>query len=81
VHNSKWNLQRLFEFTEKPSILVTMKTQTGITKKGYVFERSTYNPALDHLMSKELCKDKVDSARAFLKEHGLPKRFYEKDKL
>jgi protoheme ferro-lyase len=39
---------------------------------------NTYNPALDHLIGKELCKDKVDAARAFLKEHGLPKRFYEK---
>lgn len=42
---------------------------------------NTYNPALDHLIGKELCKDKVDAARAFLKEHGLPKRFYEKSDL
>jgi hypothetical protein len=50
-----------------------MKTQTSITKNGYVFERSTYNPALDYLIGKELFKEKVDDARAFLKEHGLPK--------
>ena len=50
-----------------------MKMQTSITKNGYTFERSTYNPALDHLIGKELCKDRVDAARAFLKEHGLPK--------
>jgi protoheme ferro-lyase len=42
---------------------------------------NTYNPALDHLIGKELCKDKVDAARAFLKEHGLPKRFYDKGSL
>jgi protoheme ferro-lyase len=40
---------------------------------------NTYNPALDHLIGKNIGKDKVDAARAFLKEHGLPKRFYEKE--
>jgi hypothetical protein len=54
-----------------------MKTQTSITKNGYNFERSTYNPALDYLIGKELCKEKVDAARAFLKEHGLPKDIVE----
>ena len=34
---------------------------------------NTYNPKLDYLIGKELCKDKVNAARAFLKEHGLPK--------
>jgi hypothetical protein len=33
------------------------------------------------LIGKELFKEKVDAARAFLKEYGLPKRFYEKDNL
>jgi protoheme ferro-lyase len=55
-----------------------MKTQTKIEKKGYNFERSTYNPALDYLIGKELCKEKVDDATAFLIEHGLPKKYYEK---
>jgi hypothetical protein len=55
-----------------------MKTQTSITKNGYTFERSTYNPALDYLIGKELCKEKVDDATAFLIEHGLPKKYYEK---
>ena len=58
-----------------------MKKESSITKKGYVFERSTYNPALDYLIGKELFKEKVDAARAFLKEHGLPKQFYEKSNL
>jgi hypothetical protein len=43
-----------------------MKTQASITK-------NAYNPALDYLIGKELFKEKVDAARAFLKEHGLPK--------
>jgi protoheme ferro-lyase len=51
-----------------------MKTATKSIKPS----NNTYNPALDHLIGKELLKEKVDAARAFLKEHGLPKRFYEK---
>jgi protoheme ferro-lyase len=39
---------------------------------------NTYNPALDHLIGKELCKNKVDAARAFIKKHGLPERFMKK---
>ncbi len=54
-----------------------MKTATKNIKSS----DNTYNPALDHLIGKELCKDKVDAARAFLKEHGLPKRFYDKGNL
>ena len=52
-----------------------MKTLIENTKSS----NNTYNPALDHLIGKEIGKKKVDAARAFLKEHGLPKRFYEKD--
>ena len=40
-----------------------------------------YNPDLDYLIGKGLGKDKVDAARAFLKENGLPERFYEKSDL
>ena len=50
-----------------------MKTKASITKNGYVFERSTYNPELDHLIGKVFFKEKMERARAFLKEHGLPK--------
>jgi hypothetical protein len=39
---------------------------------------NTYNPALDYLIGKELFKEKVDAARAFIKEHGLPERFMKK---
>jgi hypothetical protein len=58
---------------------MSMKKDKNITRNGYTFERSTYNPALDYLIGKELFKEKVEDARAFLKEHGLPKRFYGKD--
>jgi protoheme ferro-lyase len=47
-------------------------------KNGYTFEQSTYNPTLDYLIGKELFKEKVDDATAFLIEHGLPKKYYEK---
>ena len=50
-----------------------MKTQTSITKNGYTFERSTYHPALDYLEGRVFFKEKMERARAFLKEHGLPK--------
>jgi hypothetical protein len=38
----------------------------------------TYNPKLDYLIGKGLGKNKVDAARAFIKEHGLPERFMKK---
>ncbi len=50
-----------------------MKAKGNITKNGYAFERSTYNPELDHLIGKVFFKEKMERARAFLKEHGLPK--------
>ena len=50
-----------------------MKTKANITQNVYIFDRSTYNVALDYLISKELFKERVDAVRAFLKEHGLPK--------
>ncbi len=45
----------------------------------YNFQRSTYNPALDHLMGKNLFKEKHLAAEEFLIKYGLPKEFYEKD--
>lgn len=48
-------------------------------KTDYNFKKSTYNPALDHLMGKDLFKEKVDEARAFIKKHGLPERYMTKD--
>jgi hypothetical protein len=45
------------------------------------FERSTYNPALDHLMGKIIFKEKHRAAEEFLQKHGLPKDFYKKDDL
>ena len=54
-----------------------MKTETEITKNVYGFERSTYNPALDHMIGKVYFKEKMERARAFLKEHGLPKELIE----
>lgn len=58
-----------------------MKTQSNIKKKGYDFQRSTYNPALDRLIGKGLFKEKRQAAEEFLRKHGLPKEFYEKDNL
>ena len=55
-----------------------MKTKSSITKKGYNFERSTYNPTLDYFIGKGLGKEKVEAARVFIKEHGLPVRFMKK---
>ena len=56
-----------------------MKTQSSIKKASYNFQRSTYNPALDHLMGKDLFKEKHQAAEEFLIKHGLPKKYYEKD--
>ena len=54
-----------------------MKTAT----KNIESSNITYNPALDYLEEKVFFKEKVARARTFLKEHGLPKRFYEKNNL
>ena len=54
-----------------------MKTATKNIKNVYGFERSTYNPALDHMIGKVYFKEKMERARAFLKEHGLPKELIE----
>jgi hypothetical protein len=45
----------------------------------YKFKRSTYDPALDYLIGKNLSKKKHQEAEEFLIKHGLPKEFYEKD--
>ena len=37
-----------------------MKTRANIEKKGFTFERSTYYPALDYLIGKELFKEKME---------------------
>jgi hypothetical protein len=55
-----------------------MKTQSNIKKTSYNFKRSTYDPALDHLIGKGLFKKKHQEAEEFLIKHGLPKEFYEK---
>ena len=52
-----------------------MKTATKNIESSNII----YNPALDYLEEKVFFKEKVARARAFLKEHGLPKRFYEKN--
>ena len=54
-----------------------MKTATKNIKSS----NNTYNPALDYLIGKNLNKNKVDAARAFIKERRLPERFYEKSNL
>jgi hypothetical protein len=58
-----------------------MKTQANIKKTIYNFQRSTYNPALDYLIGKNLSKKKHQAAEEFLIKHGLPKEFYKKDDL
>ena len=54
-----------------------MKTVIKNTKSS----NNTYNPALDHLIGKEIGKKKVDEAREFIKKYGLPERFMKKDNL
>jgi hypothetical protein len=54
-----------------------MKTANDKAKTSYKFERSTYNPALDHMMGKVYFKEKMEEARAFLKAHPIPKEFFE----
>jgi hypothetical protein len=39
----------------------------------------TYNPALDYLEEKVFFKEKVNRAREFIKKHGLPERFMQKN--
>jgi hypothetical protein len=39
---------------------------------------NTYNPELDYLMDKVFFKEKMERARAFIKEHGLPEEFMKK---
>lgn len=56
-----------------------MKTQANIKKTSYNFQRSTYNPALDYLISKNLSKKKHQEAEEFLIKHGLPERYMKKD--
>lgn len=46
-------------------------------KTDYNVKRSTYNPALDHMMGKVHFKEEVEQARAFLKAHPIPKEFFE----
>jgi hypothetical protein len=55
-----------------------MKTQATITKNGYSFKRSTYNPALDYLEEQVFFKEKMERAREFIKKHGLPERYMKK---
>jgi hypothetical protein len=56
-----------------------MKTQEKITRNGYSFKRSTYNPALDYLEGQVHFEEKMEQARIFIKKHGLPERFMKKE--
>jgi hypothetical protein len=51
-----------------------MKTTTKNPKTYEI----TYNPDLDYLMDKVFFKEKMERARAFIKEHGLPEEFMKK---
>lgn len=50
-----------------------MKTVIKNIKSDNSFQRSIYDPALDHLEGKVFFKDKLDDAKEFLKKYGLPK--------
>jgi hypothetical protein len=54
-----------------------MKTATKNTKSNNNFQRSIYDPSLDHLMGKVFFKEKLDEAKEFLKKYGLPKEVIE----
>jgi hypothetical protein len=56
-----------------------METKNNKIKTAYEFKRSTYDPALDHMMGKVYFKEKMEQARALIKKHGLPERFMKKD--
>jgi hypothetical protein len=51
-----------------------MKTTTKNPKTYEI----TYNPELDYLIGKVFFKEKMERARAFIKEHGLPEEFMKK---
>ena len=55
-----------------------MKTATKNIQSDYVFQRSTYNPALDHSPGESLFKEKVEEGKAFFKKYGLPKKIMDK---
>ena len=55
-----------------------MKTVTKNTQSDYVFERSVYNPSLDHIKTENLFKEKIEEGRAFFKKYGLPKKIIDK---
>jgi hypothetical protein len=55
-----------------------METKDTITKNGYSFKRSTYNPDLDHMMGKVYFKEKHKAVEEFLKAHPIPKELLEK---
>jgi hypothetical protein len=59
--------------SHKNNYLSIMKTTTKNPKTYEI----TYNPELDHLIGKVFFKEKMERARAFLKEHGLPKDIVE----
>lgn len=55
-----------------------MKTVTKNIKSNNNFQRSIYDPALDHLEGKIFFKEKLDDAKEFLKKYGLPKAVIDK---
>jgi hypothetical protein len=60
--------------SQKNRYFSIMKT---ITKNPKTYE-ITYNPELDYLIGKVFFKEKMERARAFIKEHGLPEEFMKK---
>ncbi len=54
-----------------------MKTVTKNIKSNNNFQRSIYDPSLDHLEGKVFFKEKLEDAKEFLKKYGLPKEAIE----
>jgi hypothetical protein len=55
-----------------------MKILTKNIKSSNTFQRSVYDPALDHLEGKIFFQEKLDDAKEFLKKYGLPKAVIDK---
>ncbi len=54
-----------------------MKTATKNIKSNNNFQRSTYDPSLDHLEGKVFFKEKLEDARETLRKYGIPKEVIE----
>jgi hypothetical protein len=55
-----------------------MKTATKNIHTDYTFQRSVYNPTLDHSQGEVLFKEKIEEGKAFFKKYGLPKKIMDK---